>query len=173
MTVPDAHFLSYFADARAPTKWKKLTPPLRSLARTRKHLQQHNFLFYLPRSLVGYSPWSSRVGHDWATSLHFTINQLENCLWPDKSSGIWFPCSAFKNALLKPTRLSGLFEHCLFQIPCILLYNKCWISLQHNPAILIISRLVLLHMDEQIQVGLVTALWTLRFLVISRTDWGD
>ena len=28
-------------------------------------------------------------------------------------------------------------------------------------------------MDEQTQVGLVTASWTLRFLVISRTDWGD
>ena len=25
------------------------------------------------RSLVGYSPWGHRVGHDWTTSLHFTF----------------------------------------------------------------------------------------------------
>ena len=25
-----------------------------------------------PGSLVGYSPWGCRVGHDWVTSLHFT-----------------------------------------------------------------------------------------------------
>ena len=28
------------------------------------------------RSLVGYSPWGRRVGHNWATSLHFTIKEI-------------------------------------------------------------------------------------------------
>ena len=28
--------------------------------------------FHGLRSLVGYSPWGRRVGHDWATSFHFT-----------------------------------------------------------------------------------------------------
>ena len=28
--------------------------------------------------MVGYSPWGRRVGHDWATSLNFTLGSLGN-----------------------------------------------------------------------------------------------
>ena len=32
------------------------------------------------RSLVGYSPWGHRVGHDWVTSLSFTFQVFLDCL---------------------------------------------------------------------------------------------
>ena len=38
------------------------------------------------RSLVGYGPWSQRVGHDWATSLHYIIGTAHS----EESRGLCF-----------------------------------------------------------------------------------
>ena len=38
------------------------------------------------RSLVGYGPWSQRVGHDWAASLHYIIGAAHS----EESRGLYF-----------------------------------------------------------------------------------
>ena len=46
------------------------------------------------RSLVGYSPWDHRVGHDWVTDTHTTIS--------------WLPTFAFLSPMMKRTYFFGV-----------------------------------------------------------------
>ena len=63
-------------EAACQCRRHRFDPWVRKILWTRK---QQSTLVFLPgkshgqRNLIGYSPWGSqRVGHDWATSLHFT-----------------------------------------------------------------------------------------------------
>ena len=57
--------------------------------------------FHGQRNLVGYSPWSRRVGHDWATSLSFFSLWLQG----NYSKNLAF--SSLKFFLFSPSDLTG------------------------------------------------------------------
>ena len=74
------HWASLVAQTvkRLPAMWETWVQSLGREDTLEKKIATHSNTpagkFHGLRSLVGYSPWDHRVGHDWATSLSFTLH---------------------------------------------------------------------------------------------------